>query len=379
VPLQPLTPFFSYWRKWRSTDRQVVDAVVAASTPEEKRQLDAELEKWPGTYYWTNEGSTGRLTLIRPRGQPHKERWWLHILLFFVTFFTVWRAGDALVNRLQFSPLGPFDDPIGAIRALGLWAGTATDGFAFAAALMGILLLHELGHYVFARRYHINASPPFFIPAPAFLLIGTLGAFIRLRTAIWDRRQLFDVGAAGPWAGVLVSLVVLILGLQQSVVVPDAQALTPQFIYFGRMEFYLGDSLLMAALRGAVVGSGVVELHPLALAGWFGLLVTMINLIPLGQLDGGHIVFAMMGEKQRYVGQVMWYLLILFGFAFPGWWVWAVVILLMGRGRVAHPSVIDVHSPIPKSRWLLGFATGLLFIATFSIDPFPSLGLPFAG
>ena len=114
-------------------------------------------------------------------------------------------------------------------------------------------------------------------------------------------------------------------------------------------------------------------LHPLALAGWFGLFVTMLNLLPLGQLDGGHVVYGLVGRHQTKIGMLMWYSLIPLGFAFKGWWIWAALILLLGRGRISHPAVVDSHRPVPRSRWLVGLATAAVFVTTFTADPFPSL------
>jgi membrane-associated protease RseP (regulator of RpoE activity) len=111
----------------------------------------------------------------------------------------------------------------------------------------------------------------------------------------------------------------------------------------------------------------------MALAGWFGLFVTTLNLLPLGQLDGGHIVYALVGRHQATIGKLMWYALVILGFQFWGWWIWAALILMLGRGRLAHPSVLDPYRPIPMSRWPLGLATAVLFIVTFTVDPLPSI------
>jgi membrane-associated protease RseP (regulator of RpoE activity) len=247
-------------------------------------------------------------------------------------------------------------------------------GFGFAAALMGILLIHEMGHFVAAKRYHINTSPPYFLPAPPQLnFIGTFGAFIRLRSPIVDRRQLLDVGAAGPWAGVVIAVVLLVVGLLNSQVLAGSPGPTQQLIYVGPQPFYLGDSILMDVARNWFVGEGTVILHPLALAGWFGVFVTMLNLLPLGQLDGGHIVYALVGRHQAKVARLMWYALIILGFQFWGWWLWAALIMILGRGRITHPSVLEPHRPIPTSRWPVGFATAILFVLTFTADPLPTL------
>jgi membrane-associated protease RseP (regulator of RpoE activity) len=242
---------------------------------------------------------------------------------------------------------------------------------AFAMALMAILLAHETGHFIAARRYGINASPPYFLPAPPFVnFIGTFGAFIRLRSPIVDRRQLMDVGAAGPWAGFAVALVALGVGLARSAIVLE-DGPTAQFVALGGFHLYLGDSPLMMLARELLADGGTVALHPLAFAGWLGLFVTMLNLLPMGQLDGGHVLYALIGRAQSVVGPLVWIGLIGLGFL-PGqwwWWVWAIIILALGRGRLAHPHVLDRFRPLPPKRRVLGWASLVLFAATFTPVP----------
>lgn len=355
-----------------AADREVVDAVIAPEHRGPSATLQEALDKWPGMFYWS-PGGRERLTLIRARRPVPRERWWLHVVLFVITFLTVWLAGDSLFRGTIRLPSIPPGGVVAVVGAVWDWVARATPALGFAVALMAILLVHELGHYVFAKRYIINASPPYFLPAPWMVnFIGTFGAFIRLRSPIVDRRQLFDVGAAGPWAGLIVTVGVLLYGLSQSQVLPGESGLSPQFIMWGGTHFYIGDSFLMRFARELMVGEGLVMLHPLALAGWFGLFVTMLNLIPLGQLDGGHIVYALIGKQQAKVGLLMFYALIPLGLEFKGWWLWAGMILLLGRGRIAHPSVMDPHTPIPRNRWVLGVATAVVFVLTFVADPFPS-------
>ncbi len=374
MPLKAISPYFRYWRTIVALDREVVDAVVSPAHQGPSPELQSALNEWPGTYYWSKREGPNRLVLIRPLAPSPKERWWLHVALFVITFGTVWMAGSVLMSPPATLPIPSSLDLQRAWGDLQEWVSLAGPGLGFAAALMGILLAHELGHYFVARRYGVNASPPYFLPGPPQLnLIGTFGAFIRLRSPIVDRRQLLDVGAAGPWAGFAVALLVLVVGLLKSDVVEGVNALTPQMIYWGRIEFYLGDSPLMAIARRLLVGEGTVLLHPLAVAGWFGLFVTMLNLLPLGQLDGGHIVYSLIGRHQGKVGLLMWYGLVVLGFEFHGWWIWAALILLIGRGRIAHPSVLDPYRPIPASRWWTGLATAVLFALTFTADPLPNI------
>ncbi len=374
MPLNQISPYFSYWRISTALDREVVDAVIAPEHGGPSPELSEALDAWPGTYYWSRPEGPRRIVLIRSLRPPPKERWWLHVLLFLLTFGTVWMAAAKLMGRSL-----DFTVPAGADLAVlwGLvvgWVSDSQGGLGFATALMGILLAHEMGHYVLAKRYHINASPPYFLPAPWQInFIGTFGAFIRLRSPIVDRRQLMDVGAAGPWAGLVVAVGVLAVGMLKSQVLSGNPGVTQQLIYIGQVPFYLGDSLLLTATRSLLVGEGTVILHPLALAGWFGIFVTMLNLMPLGQLDGGHILYALVGRHQATVGKLMWYGLVLMGFQFHGWWIWAALILFLGRGRIAHPSVLEPHRPIPATRWPVGLATAALFVATFTANPLPSL------
>jgi len=374
VPLRQISRFLSYWRVCTTPDREVVDAVVAPAYSSRTPELLEALKTWPGTYYWSRREGSNRLVLIRALALPPADRWALHLLLFLTTFATVWIAGTFLMDPpLRFSfRVGP--DLAVWWASVKQWIGASMPGLGFATALMSILLAHEMGHYLIAKRYRINASLPYFLPAPPQLnFIGTFGAFIRLRGPIVDRRQLLDVGAAGPWAGLVVALVVLVIGLLNSQVIPGVEGETRQMIYIAQLPFYLGDSLLMSAAISWLVGEGTVQLHPMAMAGWFGLFVTTLNLLPLGQLDGGHIVYALVGRHQAAIGKLVWCGLVILGFQFWGWWIWAGLILILGRGRLAHPSVLDPHRPVPTSRWQLGLATAVLFIVTFTVDPLPSI------
>jgi Peptidase family M50 len=371
VPLRSLTPYFSYWRTTRASDREVVDAVIHPTHAGPSDELRQRLEAWPGTFYWSDREGARRVVLIRGTRPNPRERWWLHVVLFLVTFATVLAAGATLIGQAV-----PFALP-DTINLSNLaanaknWVDMGAPGLSFSLALMGILLVHELGHYALARRYAINASPPYFIPAPWWInFIGTFGAFIRLRSPIVDRRQLLDVGAAGPWAGLLLSVGVLAAGLLNSQELTNVSGPTGQFIYLGSTRVFLGDSILMSLARNWLVGGGTVLLHPIALAGWVGLLVTMLNLVPLGQLDGGHIMYALIGRRQALVGRITLVCMLALGYWFWGWFVWAALILLIGRGRVAHPAVLDPYRPIPVSRIPVGILTAVIFILTFTASPF---------
>jgi Zn-dependent protease len=371
--VKELVPYFSWWRTTVIRDREIVDAVVE---PEHRgsTEFQGALDRWKGRWYWVVDDGDGRIMLIRILKPAKRERWVLHFALFAVTFVTVFYGG-ALLNEV-FVPL-PFtaDRLQEGLRYLGDALSGSTELAAardFALGLMAILLAHETGHYVVAKYYKINASPPYFLPAPwPVNFVGTFGAFIRLRSPIVDRRQLLDVGAAGPWAGFVVAVLALVVGLQHSSVT-SIQGATEQFIVIGAdLHLFLGNSALLVGLRELLIGEGTVHLSPLAFAGWVGVLVTMLNLLPLGQLDGGHVVYALFGEKQRVIGTAVWLSLLGLGFL-PGqwwWWIWAILILLLGRGRLGHPQVLDRHRELPRSRRPLGWVTALLFFATFTPVP----------
>jgi membrane-associated protease RseP (regulator of RpoE activity) len=258
--------------------------------------------------------------------------------------------------------MNPFIDPS------SLWVG-----FPFAITLMSILLCHEMGHYLLARVHGVWATLPYFIPAPPFLLfpIGTFGAFIRMKSPPANRRALFDVGAAGPWAGVFLAIPAVILGLFLSEVRP----LSPL-----ESGIILGDSFLFSALTRLVLGVSAGEvsiiLHPVALAGWFGLFVTCLNLLPVGQLDGGHVVYSLFGVHHRWIARAFLVAILLLGVQYwPGWFVWFLLLLLLG---VDHPPTLDLFSSLDPRRKLYAWCTVGLFVLTFIPVPITiSEPLPF--
>lgn len=369
--MRPLSHFFESWRSTATRDREIVDAVVAPAHRGPSAELLESLRHWPGIHYWVEGDGEGRLMLVRALGRPVRERWWLHGILFAATFLTVWMAGSYLAGADPHLPALSLGHLRHAVQGVLAWFGGMRPGLEFAMGLMAILLAHESGHYLTAKRYGINASPPYFVPAPpTWNFVGTFGAFIRLRSPVVDRQQLLDVGAAGPWAGFVVALIVLAVGMLASHSVPVLDAAAPQMVMVGRTPLYLGDSLVMAVLRHLFTDGGVVVLHPLALAGWLGLLVTMLNLLPLAQLDGGHVLYALIGRRQAWIGLVTWLALLVLGRWFWGWWLWALFTLILGRGSLAHPAVLDRHRPVAPSRRPFGWVTVLLFVATFTPVPF---------
>ena len=207
-----LTRFLLAWRTTPLHDREVVDALVDPAHAAPSADLAAALRQWPGTYYWTSERDGRHLVLTRPSVRP-RESWTLHLLLLAVTVFLTTMSGALIANALP-PDLGVLYNP--AAWDLAFFRGWVA-GFSFSLPLLAILLCHEMGHYLTARQYQVNVSPPHFLPGPPPPVgIGTLGAFIRLRTILNDRRQLLDIGAAGPIAGFVVALPVLWIGLAHS-------------------------------------------------------------------------------------------------------------------------------------------------------------------
>jgi len=273
---------------------------------------------------------------------PHKLTR-THVLLFISTFFTTLISG-ALLNGII-----PWEEP----EKLYL-------GLPFSLTLLLILMVHELSHYFTSRKHHVSASLPYFIPAPP--IIGTFGAIIKMKPPIPDKRSLIDIGASGPIGGFVIAIIACVIGLSLSEV-------TPAGTLDGGLAF--GSSLLFSFLSEIVLNVGPedydVMLHPVAFAGWIGLLVTSLNLLPIGQLDGGHIVYALFGEKHSLIAKITIPVLIVMGITlWPGWLVWAVLMIVMGH---KHPPVVFPHIQLDKNRKIIGWVSFAIFILTFTPMP----------
>ena len=241
-------------------------------------------------------------------------------------------------------------------------------GVPFSAALLFILGTHEFGHYFASRVHKVSATLPFFIPAPPVPpFIGTFGAVIKMKSPITTRRALVDIGAAGPIAGFIAAIPVIVIGLKLSLVTEgpaEAGSLS--------LGTSLGFELLSYLTLGPIGEGAEVHIHSVAFAGWIGLLVTSLNLLPMGQLDGGHIVYAMVGERHRVVSLVMVALLALLGFfTWPGWLLWAVLVTFIG---MRHPPVLDEQTRLGPARRGLCAAALLVFVLTFMWSPFYIVG-----
>lgn len=284
-------------------------------------------------------------------------RWWLHLLLLLLTLATTTTFGFAL--QTSFSLGRPLDENLIWEGYARLFHGSASVwvGIIYSLPLLLILLAHEFGHYVTCRKWKVDASLPYFGPSPT--LLGTIGAFIWIRSPIYKRNSLFDIGVSGPIAGFVVLIPFLLAGVWMSRVVPGIQLHGP---------FVFGTPLvlrLVERLRFPGVASANIALHPMAMAAWAGLLATAINLLPVGQLDGGHIVYALFGERgHRIASLVMVGVLVLFGFLYWPWWVWAGAMFFFRR----HPLIYD-REPLGGKRLTIGFAALLLFVISISTVP----------
>lgn len=267
----------------------------------------------------------------------------IHITLFILTFISTLAAGS-----LQ-QGINPIEHP------KLIW-----HGLPFSLTLLLILGAHEFGHYFVSRRHHIEVTLPYFIPAPS--LVGTFGAFIKMKSPILDRRILLDVGAAGPLSGMIVAIPILLIGLYLSDIRPTAPD----------SGITLGSSILFYIFSWIIYGSlpdttGLI-LHPMAFSGWIGLLVTAINLIPVGQLDGGHVAYAVLGRKQHILSKLMVLSMVIMGLTgWSGWLIWAALLMIMG---LQHPPVVYDWIPLDEKRMVIGWITLTVFVLTFTPVPF---------
>ncbi len=267
--------------------------------------------------------------------------------------------------RLRLGAL-PADKPLINLVLFLLTIGSTwiTIGPWYSFGVIAILLSHEMGHYLMCRRYRIPATLPFFIPFPLINRFGTMGAMIQMRGFIPNRKALFDVGAAGPLAGLVVSLPVIYFGILFSDIVPTSE-IHPE------MSISLGEPLLFKLLSFLAVGhvsdSYDIQLHGLAYAGWVGLFVTSLNLMPIGQLDGGHIFYSLFGPRGFRLMPL--FLVVLGGLTiiYLGWALFFVLLLWLGR---THPPPLDDFTPLDNRRKVLAYLMFIIFLLTFTPTPF---------
>jgi membrane-associated protease RseP (regulator of RpoE activity) len=311
-------------------------------------------------------------SLPRPEVQP-RERLWLHVLLLAATCFTTLVVGA----RMEFDFLHnrpPLTDAGGHIPFFPVeWALAQPSrlllGIPFSMTLLGILFCHEMGHFLLCRYYGVRATLPFFIPAPT--LIGTLGAVIRIKAPIRSRASLFDIGIAGPIAGFVVALPTLAVAMTLSKPLAHGMAGSDLRLGFPQIFFLMHRLLSMVdpAYPIAHLPLSRVYLHPTAVAAWVGMFATALNLLPAGQLDGGHIVYALTPRGHRWISWMTAIGLLYLGHANTTWRVWAGLIVAMNilTFRVQQAPRFPL---LPPSRWALAVFAVILLALTFTISPF---------
>jgi hypothetical protein len=302
---------------------------------------------------------------------PRKQRYWLHLLLFLATLLTTLLVGAHMeLNFLHGSPaLYIGNDGLFSFLSWALHPSHLALGIPFSFTLMLILMAHEMGHYLCCRHYGVDATLPFFIPFPT--IIGTLGAFIRIRSPIRSRQVLFDIGIGGPIAGFLVALPVLVFALALSKPLPPMLTVGDSTLVPGfPLIFQIGRHLLTNAGLArdiAQIPSDRICLHPMAMAAWAGMFATALNLLPGGQLDGGHIVFALAPRAHRTVSRLTILALVPMGiYCWLGWLIWAMLLRISG---MRHPMVEEWPGVTSGRRWLAVFGL-LMLVLTLTPAPF---------
>jgi membrane-associated protease RseP (regulator of RpoE activity) len=289
---------------------------------------------------------------------------WRYLVLFFLTFISTTLAGASQYEAFQVGFTGAQPQFSQAQLLLG--------GLWYSIPILAILGTHEMGHYLACRYYGVEASRPYFLPMP-IVLTGTLGAFIRIRQPIPNKRQLFDIGIAGPIAGFLVAVPVLFAGMYLSRVTELPKD-------FQGSLFWLGEPILFKAAAwltfGPVPEGFAVNMHPVGFAAWFGLLATALNLFPIGQLDGGHISYAVLGRKSTFVTLAMIACLVALTFWSLSWAVWAglMVLMLLTFGP-RHPRTPDEDEPLDSARKRLALFALVMFVLCFTPAPIEPLDL----
>lgn len=276
---------------------------------------------------------------------------WLNLALFLVTGATTILSG-AWQEGVDFfsNPALLLQNPLMVLQA----------GLPFSLSLLAIMLCHEFGHYSAARINKVNVTLPYFIPAPN--LVGTFGAFIRSKSAFINKRQLLDVAAAGPLAGLVISIIILIIGIGGSSFMPLPKP-SGNAIYFGESILY---KLITFLMKGPTPSGSILASNSIAFAGWVGLLVTMINLLPIGQLDGGHIMYALFGKYQKFLAYMAMIGLLILSFWWIGWALWLIISVIL---KPAHPPTLMDDIPIGRGRRFIGYLSILAFILCFMPIP----------
>lgn len=305
----------------------------------------------------------------KPQIQPRSV--YVNIVMFFLTIIsTIW------AGAVQWAPRAGYEfsseNAGGYLREMFGMLGNAelvgNGALYFALPLMLILGIHELGHYYMSKRHNVDASLPFFIPIPPFIgPLGTFGAFISMREPMPSKKALMDIGAAGPVAGFLVAIPVTIIGLYLTGANPVEPELEGDIITF------IGQPLLFWGLESIIPIPHGASIHPTAFAGWVGLLVTAMNLLPAGQLDGGHIMRALFGSNSKYISYFVVMVLIVLGFLFAGWWIFTFLILMLGT---SHPPPLNDITRLSPGRKAIGVFAVVMLIVCFIPIPIQVAEIP---
>ncbi len=284
------------------------------------------------------------------------HRWWLHILLFLLTVATTSDIGR-----------GYYASFLAGLRPLGeLTHVSILQGLTFSGAILGILGAHEMGHYLACRYYDVDCTLPYFLPFPFLSISGTLGAVIKIRQMFPSRKALFDIGVAGPIAGFVVLVPILVAAVHFSTLVTAVKPPSG--------TVYFGEPLLFKALvwlRFGTVGDAYdINLHPIGFAAWFGMLATSWNLLPFGQLDGGHLTYATLGERSRYVSLVTVAGAVVMCVISISWVVMTLMMLAMLYFLGSrHPRVWNEYEPLGRGRVAVAIFAVIMFVLCFMPVP----------
>jgi membrane-associated protease RseP (regulator of RpoE activity) len=367
----------NYLAKFRGTLRGI---------PEESYdKLAASLRSLDVTPLFRNEEGHHVVILVKGVIHPKRSNSIINLVLFILTLLSVILAGTFFTYDGPFT--GSLDDVLPYLfPALG-------RGLAFAVSLLVILLAHEFGHYLAACYHHTAVTLPYFIPFP-FSPFGTMGAFIQMKEPPKNKRVLLDIGLAGPLAGLVVAIPILFIGLYLSELKPlpvdqgfyvegnSILYMLAKYLVYGEWLpqplSYDGLHPLLFWVRYLFTGLPIpaggldVFLHPVAFAGWTGLLVTALNLIPAGQLDGGHVIFVLLGKRARYVLPFVLVGLIALGTVWPVWWLWAFLIFMLGR---IYAEPLDLLTPLDPTRRFIAIIGLIVFVLVFIPVPLRLLGI----
>ncbi|MBC7353492.1 MAG: site-2 protease family protein [Thermogutta sp.] len=321
--------------------------------PNNERYPEDRRTSWPedaaGNAPFHSEGSPYREAGVPPEPeviraefatrppQPSRARWVVPLILFVLTCLSTFAAGQGFQRPLE--------------------------GLKYSICIMAVLLSHEMGHFLQALRYGAPATLPFFLPMP-FSPIGTFGAVIAMDTRRLDRRALFDIGITGPLAGLIPTLVFTVVGIQQSQVVPVVRG--PAFMELGEPLLF---TYLTQWIKGPLPDGYTLLVGPMAFAGWVGMLITALNLIPIGQLDGGHILYALLGKRANALGMLL-LLAAIAAVVIFGYWGWLLMIFLLGLLGPEHPPTANDEAPLGWGRVILGWLVLAFIIVGFTPEPF---------